>query len=244
MPRGRYLHYHITGASRSMNNHPSFQKTCLAVLLLAGCCSASAEPVTGNPVAPESVQLQANVPAIPADQPVTATQPGEQEPVVPDAPAPAGSTVENEDVPDAADSPGEPLPAEEPDIDATGEPESVDSRETPSTPAAAIEPESLHGQWTVKEQHPDAGEVITLFSINPDNSFTGTMTVAGDVVWRYSGNWYLDGNLITWFYTQSAPPLMLVDETEVDEIITVDSEKLVYRSGKRDVLETLYRHSN
>jgi hypothetical protein len=70
------------------------------------------------------------------------------------------------------------------------------------------------------------------------------MTVAGNVVWRYSGNWYLDDNLITWFYNQSTPPLMLEDETEVDEIIAIDSEKLVYRSGKRDVLETLYRASN
>lgn len=107
--------------------------------------------------------------------------------------------------------------------------------------AAVIDPVTLHGEWTVKEQHPDAGEVVTLFSINPDSSFAGTMTVAGNVVWSYSGNWYLDGNLITWFYTLSEPPLMMADETEVDEIVAVDSEKLIYRSGKRDVVETLYR---
>jgi len=100
---------------------------------------------------------------------------------------------------------------------------------------------TLYGEWTVREQHPEAGEVVTLFSINSDSSFAGTMTVAGDVVWSYSGNWYLDGNLITWFYTESTPPLMLADETEVDEIILIDSEKLTYRSGTRDVLETLYR---
>ena len=107
-----------------------------------------------------------------------------------------------------------------------------------------IDPATLYGEWIVREQHPEAGEVVTLFSINPDNSFAGTMTVAGNVVWRYSGNWYLDDNLITWFYNQSTPPLVLEDETEVDEIIAIDSEKLVYRSGKRDVLETLYRASN
>jgi hypothetical protein len=37
---------------------------------------------------------------------------------------------------------------------------------------------------------------------------------------------------------------MLEDETEVDELVSVDREKLVYRSGKRDVLETLYRANN
>jgi len=215
-----------------MNSHPLFQKTCLAALLLAGCCSAMAEPVTGTPVEQESVQSQAN-------QPVTAMDPGDQDPVVTDDPAPAGSLVESTEVLVAPGPLDEQSLTRGAEIDATADPESADLPAAPSAPAIA--PESLHGQWTVKEQHPDAGEVITLFSINPDSSFAGTMSVAGNVVWSYSGNWYLDGNLITWFYTQSTPPLMLVDETEVDEIITVDSEKLVYRSGKRDVLETLYR---
>jgi hypothetical protein len=226
-----------------MNSQPSFQKTCLAVLLLAGCCSASAQPVTGTPVAQEPVQSQANLPVMPADQPVAATGQSDQDPVVPVAPMPAGSLVESSDNPAAPDTLDEQLPAGELGFEADGDPESADFQEIPSSPAVAIAPESLHGQWTVKEQHPDAGEVITLFSINPDSSFAGTMTVAGNVVWSYSGNWYLDGNLITWFYTESTPPLMLVDETEVDEIIAVDSEKLVYRSGKRDVVETLYREN-
>jgi hypothetical protein len=183
-----------------MNRHPSFQKTCIAVLLLAGCSSVIAEPDTGKPVAEGAVESQAIAPAaaLPKDEPAAA----EMDP--------------------AAGIQGEDDPAE-------------------AAPLSAIDPMTLHGEWTVKEQHPDAGEVVTLFSINPDNSFSGTMTVTGNVVWRYSGNWYLDGNLITWFYTRSEPPLMLADETEVDEIVSVDSEKLVYRSGKRDVLETLYR---
>jgi hypothetical protein len=186
-----------------MNNHPSFQKTCLAALLLAGCCSAIAEPDTGNPVAQGAVESQAIVPAA----------------VQPDA---------------------EPATAEtDPATGMQGDDDASDS-----APVAAFDPEALHGEWTVKEQHPEAGEVVTLFSINPDSSFAGTMTVAGNVVWRYSGNWYLEGNLITWFYTQSTPSLMLEDETEVDELVSVDSEKLVYRSGKRDVLETLYRANN
>ncbi len=181
-----------------MNYHPSFQQTCLAALLLAGCCSTLAQPDTGNPVAQGAVESEAIAPAT--------ARPDDE-----------AATTEF-DTPDAGDA-----------------------SDSGSVPVAAIDPEALHGEWTVKEEHPEAGEVVTLFSINPDSSFAGTMTVAGKVVWRYSGNWYLDGNLITWFYTQSTPPLMLVDETEVDELVSVDNEKLVYRSGKRDVLETLYR---
>jgi hypothetical protein len=218
-----------------MNSHPSFQKTCLAALLLAGSCSAAAEPDSGIPVAQNPVAAQAIAPVVPAAPPaaVAGTDPAAQ-----------ATEVTNDTTPAAAPPDAEPETA---DMNpAAGEPDSadagpVDVPEMPPATVAAINPEMLYGQWTVKEQHPDAGEVVTLFSINPDSSFAGTMTVAGNVVWSYSGNWYLDGNLITWFYTQSTPPLMLVDETEVDEIITVDSDKLVYRSGKRDVLETLYR---
>jgi hypothetical protein len=212
-----------------MNSHSLFQKARLAALLLACCGYAIAEPVTGTPAAQETAQSQTNVPAMPANQ--AATGSGDQEPVMPDSDAPVGSMVEDAENPDTGESA----------MDASGDPESAGTPEIPS--AFTLAPASLHGQWTVREQHPEAGEVVTLFSINPDNSFAGTMTVAGNVVWSYSGNWYLDDNLITWFYTESTPPLMLVDETEVDEIISVDSEKLVYRSGKRDVLETLYRVS-
>jgi hypothetical protein len=183
-----------------MNRHSSSQQTCLAVLLLAGCSIAMAEPDTGNPVAHGADESQAVAPA--------AARPDAELEVAEINPA-AG--IQDEDDPGHAAS------------------------------AAVIDPVTLHGEWTVKEQHPDAGEVVTLFSINPDSSFAGTMTVAGNVVWSYSGKLYLDVNLITLFYTLSEPPLMMADETEVDEIVAVDSEKLIYRSGKRDVVETLYR---
>jgi hypothetical protein len=236
-----------------MNSHPKFQKTCLAAVLLAGCCAASAEPDILNPAVQVTVETQA--PAMPAIQPAAAAtaSPAVQVPVVASDPAAAAAPVEGGGNPDVASGgetqapallDGEPETAEMNPLDAEDAAGADAAQEAPPAPAAAIDPGSLHGEWIVKEQHPDAGEVVTLFSINPDSTFAGTMTVAGNVVWSYSGNWYLDGNLITWFYTQSTPPLMLVDETEVDEIITVDSEKLVYRSGKRDVLETLYRANN
>ena len=205
-----------------MYSHPTFQKTGLAALLLAGCCYAIAEPDTGNPVVQNSVEAQAIAPVTPAA--AAATDPAAQPPVVANDP------------PETAEM--NPVAVE---TGAGADAGSVHIPQAPSAALASIDPETLYGEWTVKEQHADAGEVVTLFSINADGSFAGTMTVADKVVWSYSGNWYLDGNLITWFYTQSTPALMLADETEVDEIIAVDSEKLTYRSGKRDVLETLYR---
>ena len=236
-----------------MNCHPLFQKTCLAALLLAASAAALAEQETGNQAVQVPVESQAPEPAVPVVQPaaVTPANPAADAPIIADDPAPAGSPAEIvEDT--AAAGGGEvraPVPetsgdqplAGEPMIDTADPAGSSDNPTAATGQVAAIDPASLYGEWTVKEQHPEAGEVVTLFSINPDSSFAGTMSVAGKVVWNYSGNWYLEGNQITWFYTQSTPPLMLVDETEVDEIITVDGDKLVYRSGKRDVLETLYR---
>jgi hypothetical protein len=221
-------------ANRSMNSHPTFQKNCLAALLLAGCCCAIAEPDTGNPVVQNPVEAQAIAPVTPAAaataDPVARVPVGANDPMT-------ASTLPDQEMETVGVDPTAAEPVTGNDADAG----SVDVPETPSAAVAGIDPETLYGEWTVKEEHPDAGEVVTLFSINADSSFAGTMTVAGNIVWSYSGNWYLDGNLITWFYTQSTPALMLADETEVDEIIAVDSQKLTYRSGKRDVVETLYR---
>jgi hypothetical protein len=242
-----------------MNNHPTFHKTCIATLLLAGCCSTLADPASPpNAVAQDSVESQTTAPAVTSAPPAAVTATGQvvPDPVADGDSAAALSPQENGMNADAAITGegqvpgtlhGEPETAEmgQPVLDSgdaeSGDTGSPDGPEASASPVAAINPEVLYGEWTVKEQHPDVGEVVTLFSINSDSSFAGTMTVAGNVVWSYSGNWYLDGNLITWFYTESTPPLMMVDETEVDEVISVDSEKLVYRSGKRDTLETLYR---
>lgn len=232
-----------------MYSHSTFQKTCLTALLLAGSCCAMAEPAaTPNPAQHSPAVAQVTAPAGPATQPAAATGPaGDPAAAVPpagmtgNAAALAGAAARMSDPQDTgAETAGMPAPAGETDV---GE-EAGAGPDDPAAAVAAIDPETIYGDWTVKEQHPDAGEVVTLFSINADNSFAGTMTVAGNVVWTYSGSWYLDGNQITWFYNSSTPPLALADETEVDEIVSVDGEKLIYRSGKRDVLETLYRASD
>ncbi len=232
-----------------MNSHPSYLTTCLTALLLAACGAAVAEPASPSPAAQDTEESQAIAPV----GAVAAAGPAAREPEVATEPMPVGSPVELERTGNPVESgdgetqalasatPDNQVSALEPEHDAADDAGAFTEPETAPAPAATIDPVTLYGEWTVREQHPEAGEVVTLFSINSDSSFAGTMTVAGDVVWSYSGNWYLDGNLITWFYTESTPPLMLADETEVDEIILIDSEKLTYRSGTRDVLETLYR---
>jgi hypothetical protein len=228
-----------------MNSHSILRKTSLTALLLTGCCYAVADPASLAAV-PDTDEQQSGTPVTPAVQPPAAAETLAS----PDARATAVASGKDKGSPDAAALPDpraagpETAGRNSPGAEGAGNAGMEDVPEAPSAVVPAIDPAALYGEWIVREQHPDAGEVVTLFSINADGSFAGTMTVAGNVVWSYSGNWSLDGNLIAWFYTRSSPPLMLVDETEVDEIISVDSEKLVYRSGKRDVLETLYRASH
>jgi hypothetical protein len=223
---------------------PATLKTGLASLLLAGCCSAVADPVNTQPATPVTPPAEpaAVTPAGPAVQaPVQANEPVTTVSPAGDGGNPGGAPGMDAQAHGPFDAEPETARITSPEAEGAGVTGMEDVPGAASATAPRIDPATLHGEWIVREQHPEAGEVVTLFSINPDSSFAGTMTVAGNVVWRYSGNWYLDGNQMTWFYTESTPPLMLVDTTEVDEIIAIDSEKLVYRSGKRDVLETLYR---
>jgi len=224
--------------------------------------AAAAVEAQASSVAAEAAAAETQAPAVAADAALpqqtatTADEPGtEPEPaaaVIESAPADVDASVPEIE---AADKQVAPVSELKPPLAAPEEAEAgpavADSPHsgdalTPDvpaadTPAAEFSAESLYGQWIVKEQHPEAGEVVTLFSINSDASFAGTLTVAGEVVWTYSGAWSLDGNLITWIYTESTPPLMQVNEAEIDEILSIDDEKLTYRSGTRDVVETLYR---
>lgn len=248
-----------------MKIHCSLRNASLAALLLAGSAQVFAEAAvqqTGHngdaavtqPGAAEAAGVQETVAAQPEVQAAAPQQPveastqqpeagGAQEPVGASAQPEAGGTQEPLD----ASAQPEPGGVQEP-VEASAQPEEESAGDalTPAGEQAESRPpsfpvESLHGRWTVKEQHPESGEVVTLFSVNGDSTFAGTMTVAGEVVWTYSGNWYLDGNHITWVYNESTPPLMQVNEAEVDEILTIDEEKLTYHSGTRDVVETLYR---
>lgn len=49
-----------------------------------------------------------------------------------------------------------------------------------------IEPQQLYGSGTASEVVPDKGTVETLFVINRDATFSGSLAVNGEPVWHYS----------------------------------------------------------
>ncbi len=105
----------------------------------------------------------------------------------------------------------------------------------------SIDAQLLYGTWVSSERVPDQGSVETRFVINRDATFSGTLMVNGDQVWGYSGTWSLDGNHITWHYTSSSLVLLVEDQAEVDELLSVGNDTLSYRSGRHGTIHTLRR---
>lgn len=107
--------------------------------------------------------------------------------------------------------------------------------------SAAIDTSRLYGTWLAQESHPERGKIETVFTILEDMTFSGSMTVNGEVVWTYGGTWTLEDSHITWHYSSSSLALLDVHRRETDEILSVTDETLTYRSLNRDSISTLRR---
>jgi hypothetical protein len=104
--------------------------------------------------------------------------------------------------------------------------------------AQAISPLSLVGRWSSSEQRADGTVVKTDLTLTQTLRFSGTATVQGKEFWSYSGSWEVTDGRLIWHYENSSRPLLESARTDIDDIISVDSRKLVlasHLSGKRHV---------
>ena len=106
---------------------------------------------------------------------------------------------------------------------------------------AVITAATIVGEWHATETHPERGNIETVFVINADASFSGSLAINNEPVWQYSGVWKLEGNRITWEYRKSSLVLLNEDKAATDEILSVTDHALTYRSGRRGTENTLYR---
>ena len=104
-----------------------------------------------------------------------------------------------------------------------------------------ISPEIIVGEWHATESHPQRGDIETVFVINADTTFSGSLSINSQPAWQYSGVWKLEGNRITWEYLKSTLVLLQEDKAETDEILSVTDTMLTYRSVRRGTENTLYR---
>jgi hypothetical protein len=99
----------------------------------------------------------------------------------------------------------------------------------------------ITGKWYATEHHPQQGRIETNFTINADETFSGSMTINNVPAWQYAGTWSLKGNQITWVYVESNIILLQEDKADTDVIISVTDESLTYRSLRRGKESTLQR---
>ena len=104
-----------------------------------------------------------------------------------------------------------------------------------------ISPGKIFGEWHATENHPQRGDIETVFVINADATFSGSLSINSQPAWQYSGVWKLEGNRITWEYLKSNLVLLQEDKAETDEILSVTDTTLTYRSVRRGTENTLYR---
>ena len=50
-----------------------------------------------------------------------------------------------------------------------------------------INPVTLVGEWHATEHHPERGKIDTVFVINADATFSGSLSINSQPVWQYSG---------------------------------------------------------
>ena len=101
-----------------------------------------------------------------------------------------------------------------------------------------VPPRLLIGKWSASATMPNGAVMATDLALTQDRKLSGLATVQGKEFWSYSGTWEVKGSQLIWHYVNSSQPLPESAKTDIDDIVSVDSEKLVLTSklsGKQSV---------
>ncbi len=96
---------------------------------------------------------------------------------------------------------------------------------------APLSPLALVGRWTTTDAHPSLGTVTVRVSITQAMRFSGEALAGERSFWQFGGTLGLDGRRLTWRYASSSLPLNDAARTDVDEVLSVDAERLLLRSA-------------
>jgi hypothetical protein len=103
---------------------------------------------------------------------------------------------------------------------------------------AAVSPISLVGKWSGTEHVANGATRVIEIEIRQNLRFAGSAAVDGKVYWTYGGTWELKDNQILWHYDASSRPLPEKAKADIDDIVSVDAEKMVLHSrltGKQNI---------
>jgi hypothetical protein len=115
----------------------------------------------------------------------------------------------------------------------------------PWLPAAAAASESslglLLGRWRFAERRADGTPATGEFELRMNGHFSGSLQLGSQPEWRFNGDWTLRERQLIWVYTGSSVPLAPDLREDIDEIVTVDAERLVLRSRRNGEVRTFTR---
>jgi hypothetical protein len=89
---------------------------------------------------------------------------------------------------------------------------------------------ALVGKWFGTATRPNGPMLATTFELKGDATFQGTVNANGTPFWVFGGTWECKGGRLTWTYQESSRPLSDAAKVDTDEIVSVDTERLVLRS--------------
>ena len=104
--------------------------------------------------------------------------------------------------------------------------------------SGVVSPILLTGKWTSSETMPSGAVMSMDLMLTQDMKFSGLAKVQGNDFWSYSGTWELKDKQLTWRYENSSRPLPEAMKTDIDDIVSVDGDRLVLSSrlsGKQHV---------
>jgi hypothetical protein len=105
----------------------------------------------------------------------------------------------------------------------------------------AVSPLALVGQWTTTEMHASGAMLSATVRLLQTMEFRGSASVNGKVTLQYAGTWALEGQTLRWLYTESSAPIPAIGQVDVDELVSVDQNRLVLRSTLSGKQQTFIR---
>ena len=102
---------------------------------------------------------------------------------------------------------------------------------TRSLAQTEVSPIALVGRWKSSAVHSSGASVIVNVTLGRNMKFHGTATVNDKPAMEYAGTWEVSGTTLVWRYENDTADMAAIGKVDTDEIVSVDSDKLVLRSS-------------
>jgi len=89
---------------------------------------------------------------------------------------------------------------------------------------------AMVGKWSATDTMSSGAGLAMDLAMTQSMKFSGSAKMHGKEFWTFSGTWEIQGNEITWHYDKSSRALADAAKNDTDEIISVDTEKMVLQS--------------